>query len=831
MPKRMLQLERYLQSLVANPVYRNHPKTLEFLEVSHLSFVEELGPKAKEGWVYKKSGGHKVPVGCCPCCNCTDLPFSAHYSKRWLITKDSYIAYVRPFDGHLRAVILMDKSFKVDCGREDTGLSHGLLISNQYRNLLLKANSKLHAREWMVEIMQMAQSSEYTNDHPHHSFAPERPDSYAQWFVDGATYFEVVADALEEAQQEIFITDWWLNPEIFLKRPAVEGERWRVDQILKRKAEEGVNIFILLYKEVEVALGLGSKNCKHLLKSLHRNIKILRHPDHAPGGVMLWAHHEKLVAIDQKVAFLGGLDICFGRWDDHKHRLADVGSAVTLKKQPSPKKQITSGDTMSDFDSGVDSTSVPEGTGSPHKESQSLITPQKEEIMTSVDRNLNTLGIQGTPKLWLGKDYCNFIAQDVINPHLAFDDSVDRMSTPRMPWHDIGAVVYGKAAADVSRHFIQRWNFTKKEKALTRAHYPLLLPKSTSVIDVSDYIKRTNTACKCQILRSACTWSAGVNTTEDSIHQAYLRVIKESKHYLYIENQFFITIAGDHEVTNQIADALFERICRAHRDKETFRVYVMLPLLPAFQGEVGGDGGNAIHAILHWEYKSICQGENSLLQRLKREPGINDPRTYITFYGLRNHGELSGNLVTELVYIHSKLMIADDNTVIIGSANINDRSMLGKRDSELAILVQDTHTIPSKMNGKDYKAGKFGFELRKWLFKEHLGVLLGHSDIDVTDPVADDFYKGTWMKVASDNTSIYEQVFKCIPTDSTRTITALTEYKKNPGLCQKDPEAARKQLKDVQGYLVWIPLQFLSGEDLQPRITTQEGIAPSKLWT
>ncbi len=62
-------------------------------------------------------------------------------------------------------------------------------------------------------------------------------------------------------------------------------------------------------------------------------------------------------------------------------------------------------------------------------------------------------------------------------------------------------------------------------------------------------------------------------------------------------------------------------------------------------------------------------------------------------------------------------MIADDNTVIMGSANINDRSMLGKRDSELAILVQDKETVSSVMNGKKYEAGKFGFGLREWLFK------------------------------------------------------------------------------------------------------------------
>ena len=35
--------------------------------------------------------------------------------------------------------------------------------------------------------------------------------------------------------------------------------------------------------------------------------QVLRHPDHITGaGVMRWAHHEKLVVIDQKVAFIGG---------------------------------------------------------------------------------------------------------------------------------------------------------------------------------------------------------------------------------------------------------------------------------------------------------------------------------------------------------------------------------------------------------------------------------------------------------------------------------------------------------------------------------------------
>lgn len=52
-----------------------------------------------------------------------------------------------------------------------------------------------------------------------------------------------------------------------------------------------------------------------------------------------------------------------------------------------------------------------------------------------------------------------------------------------------------------------------------------------------------------------------------------------------------------------------------------------------------------------------------------------------------------------------------------GSANINDRSMVGKRDSELAVLVEDTEFVSSTMDGKSYQAGKFALSLRMDCFK------------------------------------------------------------------------------------------------------------------
>lgn len=87
-------------------------------------------------------------------------------------------------------------------------------------------------------------------------------------------------------------------------------------------------------------------------------------------------------------------------------------------------------------------------------------------------------GLDGSAKLWIGKDYVNFIVKDFTNLDSPFDDFIDRSTTPRMPWHDIGVCVQGSAARDVARHFIQRWNATKLEKAKNNDSYPYLMPKS-----------------------------------------------------------------------------------------------------------------------------------------------------------------------------------------------------------------------------------------------------------------------------------------------------------------------------------------------------------------
>ncbi|KAH0511101.1 Phospholipase D1 [Microtus ochrogaster] len=513
---------------------------------------------------------------------------------RWLIVKDSFLLYMKPDSGAIAFVLLVDKEFRIKVGRKETETKYGLRIDNLSR----------------------------------------------------------------------------LSPEIFLKRPVVEGNRWRLDCILRRKAQQGVRIFIMLYKEVELALGINSEYSKRTLMRLHPNIKVMRHPDHVSSSVYLWAHHEKLVIIDQSLAFVGGIDLAYGRWDDNEHRLTDVGSV----------KRVTSGLSMGSLTAATiesmeslnlksnheahknepilksadETDGKLKGIGKPRKFSKFSLYRQlhrrhlhNSDSVSSIDSASNTGSIRsvqtgvgelhGETRFWHGKDYCNFVFKDWVQLDKPFADFIDRYSTPRMPWHDIGSVVHGKAARDVARHFIQRWNFTKIMKPKYRSlSYPFLLPKSQTTahelryqvpgtvpakVQLSDngynmvgaagfLVQLSHSGCN-MLLRSAADWSAGIKHHEESIHTAYTYVIENSKHYIYIENQFFISCADDKVVFNKVGDAIAQRILKAHREGQRYRVYIVIPLLPGFEGDISTGGGNALQAIMHFNYR--CPDPSPLL--------------------------------------------------------------------------------------------------------------------------------------------------------------------------------------------------------------------------
>ena len=93
-----------------------------------------------------------------------------------------------------------------------------------------------------------------------------------------------------------------------------------------------------------------------------------------------------------------------------------------------------------------------------------------------------------------------------------------------------------------------------------------MIPKSYDNIHVpSTLITPDMFKTEVQVLRSVTRWSAMTDKTEDSIHQAYITLIEGAQHYIYIENQFFVSMINNADVSNEISKSISDRIIRAHR--------------------------------------------------------------------------------------------------------------------------------------------------------------------------------------------------------------------------------------------------------------------------
>ncbi|KAG5459454.1 MAG: hypothetical protein BJ554DRAFT_142, partial [Olpidium bornovanus] len=140
--------------------------------------------------------------------------------------------------------------------------------------------------------------------------------------------------------------------------------------------------------------------------------------------------------------------------------------------------------------------------------------------------------------------------------------------------------------------------------------------------------------CQVQVLRQSAQWSSGI-AHEASVYKAWYELISEAKHFVYIENQFFVTTTGEAAsgIKNQLGNAIVERIRRAYEEKTKFRIIVVMPLLPAFEAALSDPAASTVRLIVRYQYESICQGQNSIYETLKKF-GIN-PADYIEFFGLR----------------------------------------------------------------------------------------------------------------------------------------------------------------------------------------------------
>ena len=222
---------------------------------------------------------------------------------------------------------------------------------------------------------------------------------------------------------------------------------------------------------------------------LYIKYKVKRFPNNFLYG--FYSTHEKVVIIDEEIAYVGGIDLFWGRYDTEEYSI-------------------------------------------------------KEESNTS------------DLYYWPGVEYSNDRITDRLNSEKYLEEYIDRDKMPRMPWHDLTVRLQGPIVIDVYRHFLQRWNYASELKYNYPISYGNTFYNIFFITFLDNYLDSIDKSCSeelfkinknsslnnnllCQAIRSASAWSTGNPVTEHSIFNAYLDLIDNSKHYIFIVNQFFIS--------------------------------------------------------------------------------------------------------------------------------------------------------------------------------------------------------------------------------------------------------------------------------------------------
>ncbi|ELP90768.1 phospholipase D, putative [Entamoeba invadens IP1] len=370
-----------------------------------------------------------------------------------------------------------------------------------------------------------------------------------------------------------------------------------------------------------------------------------------------------------------------------------------------------------------------------------------------------------------------FMPSDFYNTMVKVPEG-EEANYPRLPWHDLHCMIEGPAVFDVDRNFVERWNrITPIPEHLRLGH----VPRGVGGMSI-------------QIVRSICKDAGGNYHVERGCYEAVIRLINRAEDYVYIEQQFFISNYGNDAIWNLVVSALADKVIDAFKLQKKFRVMIVLPAWS--EGELQSI---VVRSIMQLIKKTIFKGKLSLFARLT-STGIKQPSKYVGIFNLYSMGRTkTTGLTVSQIYVHSKCLIVDDRYVFISSANINDRSLIGERDTEIGAIVVDSNKITTKMNGKFTKVNKFAFDLRTRLWGEHLG-LLEYSFGMIEDPV--ETIDSLIIPTARQNTKILEENFENYPSN------AFTKFKDWKTHLYPKFIGNEKELVKFRGHIVEMPLDF-----------------------
>ncbi|XP_071692922.1 phospholipase D gamma 1-like isoform X3 [Rutidosis leptorrhynchoides] len=568
----------------------------------------------------------------------------------------------------------------------------------------------------------------YQDAHVDDGYLPSMRLDGGLTYANGDCWHDI-CEAIKQARRLIYITGWSVFHSVQLVRNGAGAKDSYLGELLKTKSSEGVRVLLLVWDDPTSRSILGIKTqgvmqtndeeTRRFFK--HSSVKVLLCPRSAGKGhswakkqevETIYTHHQKTVIVDADagnyrrriMAFVGGLDLCVGRYDSPAHPI--FSSLQTLHKDDYHQPNYTGPTTGCPREPWHDLHSRIEG-------------PAAYDVLKNFEeRWLRASKPTGIHKMKKSVDD-SLLKIERIPDIIGIDDAHCTSEQDPEGWHV-------QVFRSIDSNSVK--GFPKDPKEATSK----------------------NLVC-------------GKNVLIDmSIHTAYVKAIRAAQHFIYIENQYFLgssfnwahhkTLGANNLIPMEIALKIANKI----RAKERFAAYIVIPMWPE-----GIPTSTATQRILFWQNKTM-QMMYEVIYKALQEVGLEnvyEPQDYLIFFCLgtreSSHGvepipeEKGSNaaitpqarlsyhvnsntfffpmikLLTRksrrfMIYVHSKGMIVDDEFVIMGSANINQRSLEGSRDTEIAMgAYQPYHTWANKRSSPHGQI--FGYRMSLWA--EHIGGL------------------------------------------------------------------------------------------------------------
>ncbi len=160
--------------------------------------------------------------------------------------------------------------------------------------------------------------------------------SRVSFLVDPADYFRAVAGAIERARHSVIIVGWDIHSRTPLRFDD-DGQAEELGGFLNRVLRARPDLQVYLLEWDFSVLFAFERDLAPLLNrgAWARNERLhFRFDDKHPWGA---SQHQKLVVIDDKIAFAGGIDLTISRWDTCKHAWSE------------PRRRLPNGETYGPF--------------------------------------------------------------------------------------------------------------------------------------------------------------------------------------------------------------------------------------------------------------------------------------------------------------------------------------------------------------------------------------------------------------------------------------------------------------------------------------------------